>query len=283
MNYNIYASVSDYKLFATGRGQTANTSTDDDAVIGDLLEGASRYIDEQTARHFFPVVETRYYSVPNNSGDDRRLWLDDDLLEIIAITNGDSSSVAASSYNLEPRNYSPRFAIRLKDSSSVGWEADGDGNLEYVIAVNAIWGYHNEYARRAWVTGSTLNEGGQLTASDLTWTMTSVSAFAISQIVRIENELAIISSVSGSTIVVDTRGENGSTAATHDDGTAVTFWRPMSTIRDATLAITHRAYANRTGQASSGSVTVTGAGVVIRPEDVPAKAQKTIDSLMRMA
>jgi hypothetical protein len=47
-------------------------------------------------------------------------------------------------------------------------------------------------------------------------------------------------------------------------------------VKDATLAICQSLYGSRSGQTSAGKVTVTAAGVVIRPEDVPPFAQSVI-------
>jgi hypothetical protein len=48
-------------------------------------------------------------------------------------------------------------------------------------------------------------------------------------------------------------------------------------IKEACLSIVQNTYAARSGQTSGGSITVTAAGVVIRPQEVPAMAQKTIE------
>jgi hypothetical protein len=48
-------------------------------------------------------------------------------------------------------------------------------------------------------------------------------------------------------------------------------------IKNACLAITQSLYNARSGQSSLGKMTVTAAGIVIRPEDVPAVAQQTIE------
>lgn len=47
-------------------------------------------------------------------------------------------------------------------------------------------------------------------------------------------------------------------------------------INEATLSIAQSLNSTRSGQSTSGNVTVTAAGVVIRPQDVPAFAQKII-------
>jgi hypothetical protein len=48
-------------------------------------------------------------------------------------------------------------------------------------------------------------------------------------------------------------------------------------IKDCCRAIVQSINGTRSGQTSGGKVTITGAGVVIRPEDVPAFAQKIIE------
>ncbi len=47
-------------------------------------------------------------------------------------------------------------------------------------------------------------------------------------------------------------------------------------IKEATLSIAQSLYATRSGQTAGGKVTITAGGIVIRPEDVPAFAQKVI-------
>jgi len=47
-------------------------------------------------------------------------------------------------------------------------------------------------------------------------------------------------------------------------------------IKEACLSITQNTYSMRSGQSSGGNITVTAAGVVIRPQEVPAMAQRVI-------
>ena len=49
-------------------------------------------------------------------------------------------------------------------------------------------------------------------------------------------------------------------------------------IKEATLAISQAVYGSRTGQAGSGRISFTDAGIVIRPDDVPPFAQKVISN-----
>ena len=74
---NGYATLAEYKAFVVSRGQTATTDTNDDAVVEDIIEGASRLIDTYTGRTFYARTETHYYDTPQGY----ELWFwDEDLL-----------------------------------------------------------------------------------------------------------------------------------------------------------------------------------------------------------
>jgi hypothetical protein len=106
---NNYATLAEYKSYVTSRGQTATTDTTDDAVIESLLESASRYIDDETGRVFYPYVQTRLYDVP----DSRELLLDEDLLEVLVLTNGDSTTMPTTEYFYIPKNIFPAYGIKI--------------------------------------------------------------------------------------------------------------------------------------------------------------------------
>lgn len=271
---NAYATLVEYKAYATARGQTSSTDATDDTVIENILKAASRFFDDQTRRWFYPLVETRYYDVP----DTRQLDLDADLLEVITLTNGDGTTIASTEYRTESRNYSPKWAIVLKGSSSITWEADSSGNTERVIAVAGIWGYHDKY-NLAWLLGSTANEA--MDASETGYDVTSGTGFAVGNLIRFDNELGYVSAVVTNTLTI-TRGENSSTAATHLTGINVTIWQVMDEVRQAVLGIALQAYKQRFGQSTTQSATVTAAGVVLTPKDVPAFAADTIRAMQRL-
>ena len=278
---NLYASLSEYKDYARARGQDFKDDAADDNVMMRLLESASRYMDEETGgRQFYPSIATRYYSVPDGTNDDLRIWLAEDALEIISVTNGNDDVVTASQYYVEARNYQPKWAVHLLETGSITWEADGDGNPKYVIDIKAWEGYHENYDQRGWVSGGTLGAAIADTTT-LAFTMATGRTVLPDHVIKIEDEILIVDSVSGDTVTPYARGDNGSTAATHADTTPVYIWAPMATVMDAVLGITHRGYANRSGVALGGAVTVTAAGMVIRPQDVPSRAQKTIERLTR--
>lgn len=264
---NAYATLAEYKSYSTARGQTATTDTTDDAVIELLLKAVSAYADSQTGRFFYPQIETRYYDVPDAEQlDVRQLQLDGDLLEVITLTNGDGTVIPSTDYTLRPRNKTPYLYIRLNDDSTYYWASSGAGDVHDVIAVAGIWGFHNRYST-AWKTQSTLNEA--LDSSETGIDVVSGTLFAVGDIARIENELSYISAVVTNTLT-GTRGENGSTAASHLTSLDVKTWQYMSDLKTAVLETTMQAYKRRFGSSGSNTISITGAGVVLSPKDIPS-------------
>ena len=267
---NTYATLAEFRDYAV-----ANQSPDaaDDVVIEKILNAASRYIDGKTTRQFYPRIETRYYSVIS----DAKLWLDDDLLEIITLLNGDGTAITSADYNLLPRNAYPKYAVQIKSTSSVYWQTD-DAEGEYVIPLAGYWGYHEQYTMRAWKAVTTLAEAGILNATDLTFTLTSAAGLDVTggQIIKIDNELMLTSSKAGNDLTVVARGENGSTAATHAIASIVYLWKPQNDIVEATLEIANGIYKRRTGENATSSSTLTTGGVIVTPRDVPDFASAII-------
>jgi hypothetical protein len=272
---NCYATLAEYKAQAIPDGAI---DAADDAVIEVLLKQASRYIDSKTARHFYPRIETRYYNVPDARDSARLLELDDDLLEIITLTNGDGTVLTSAYYNLRPKNYSPRFGIELKESTSTFWETDSDGNAQDAISVLGIWGYH-DYYNLAWLLGSTAAEA--MDASETGYDVTSATGFVTGNLIRFDNELGYVSNIASNSLTT-TRGENGSTAATHLTAIPIYIWRVMDECKSACIEIASNAYRRRFGSSGNdSSATVTAAGVVLSPKEIPQMAQAFIETNRR--
>ena len=272
---NGYVTLASYNRFAKN-----STDSDRDIVLEDLIEEVSRFIDDETWRIFYPRVETRYHDTPESG---RELWVDGDLLEIITLTNGDDSTLSDSDYNLMPLNSSPRYGIKLLQSSSEIWDLDSSGNSEGVIDVLAIWGYHPDYAQRAWATGSTVSDDSDITAAATTIAVTALTLFEVDQLIRIEDEICRITATDDSTTkkLTVVRGENGSTAATHVDATVVYIWTPHSPVITACKQIVQNEYKRRYGEGTS-TATVTAAGVVLTPDSIPGSAAKILSNLKRV-
>ena len=272
---NAYATLLEFKNYWLDRGGENSVNARDDGVIDDLLESASRLIDSKTGRYFYPRIETRVYDTPAGKG----FTFDTDLQAVITFLNGDAVSIASTEYNLLPHNYSPKFALKLKQNSTIIWEPDSNGDYEGVISLTGLFGYHPFYSE-AWKTGGTL--GAAITdTTTLAFTMTAAHTLEVGQIVKIDNELLSLASISSNTITPTKRGDNGSTAATHSNGATVTIWQPMEEARNAVCEIANTAYRRRFGQSTSNIETITGAGVVLSPREIPAMAQEFIKTYQR--
>lgn len=110
----------------------------DDTLLRDLLERASKAIDNHCGRRFSANTETHYFEADMLS-DTNTLHMDDDLLSVTTLTNGDDAgtTILPTEYWLIPRNDSPKFAIRLKSDSTYRWEWDTDG----WVSVLGTWGW----------------------------------------------------------------------------------------------------------------------------------------------
>ena len=84
---NGYCTLAEFKAFLIPPGQTFSTDTADDAVLEMIVEGASRFIDGECARHFYKdsTDATRYYTA--NDSEHVRV---DDLVSVttLAIDEG---------------------------------------------------------------------------------------------------------------------------------------------------------------------------------------------------
>jgi len=275
---NGYCSLADFKAYITPPGQSLSIDTGDDGVIEDIIVRASRRLDDLTGRRFYPRIETRYYNTPSGG----ELWLDDDLLEVLTLTNGNAVAITSADYVFKPVNEYPKYAIRLRDTSSIYFSSTTASSYDEAISLLAIWGYRERYSADGWVSGSLLDEAGNITAAVLSFTADSGSAFARDQIIRLDNELMIVTNVTGNEITVAARGANGSTAAIHLDNVAIKYWQPQDDITGLALEIAKIMYRARYGDNVETTAITTPAGVIVTPRSLPVWAQEVIRKYQRI-
>ena len=130
-----YASLAQLKSYLG----IATDETTDDVLLDALLKRATKMIDTYCSRKFEATTATRYYEMDAVEGD--YLRLDDDLISITTLSNGDDSSTTITStyYWLWPRNSGPPYhSVRLKaDQTTHSWEVDTD----YFITITGSWGW----------------------------------------------------------------------------------------------------------------------------------------------
>lgn len=195
------------------------TGSGDDALILDFIRAASREMgDLAGGRRFAPRIEARVFDMPR----DRLLMLDDDLLAVNALTNGDGTSISPSAYDLLSANFYPKWGVKLKLSSSIWWVPSSAGDTAQVISVNGVWGFHRDYADAWQLSGAELT--GDINSTVTTLAVTN-GILKAGQLVKIDSEYLYVVAASGASATV-VRGVNGSTPATHVTATSIYVWTP---------------------------------------------------------
>lgn len=124
-----YTTLADVKAYA------GISVTTDDTLITALIPRAQAIIEAYTGRKFEAETLTRYFHIEDIDG--QFLWLSGyDLLTVTTLTNGNAVAIDAANYRLEPRNETPKWAIKL--DTDYTWEfTDADSE----ISVAGTWGW----------------------------------------------------------------------------------------------------------------------------------------------
>lgn len=127
------------------------TASTDDTLLGLCIDRAQSVINSYTNRVFESTADTTRYYTPiidrigsgfgysGDLADDYTIDTNYDLISITSITNGDGSNVPTSAVVLLPVNFTPAYAIRLKNSSGYYWTYVN--SPESSITVVGRWGY----------------------------------------------------------------------------------------------------------------------------------------------
>lgn len=266
-----------------------NKPASDDLLIKQTLMRAGAIINQTTHTWFYPVVQTRYYNHPRM--DDRRLKLDDPLLEITTFaTQNGAETVASTDYFLMcggNYNRTPYDRIVMK--------ADGGrpnllftGTIQRANVVTGVWGYHDDYGS-AWLDSGDVVRNDPLNASDTvlqaaassehTHPITGDSSlFQVFQLLRLEDEFLFVTKIdqAGQELTV-LRGVNGSVAEAHDEGTAIEIWQPIWDIVQQHIRLSDWLYSQKDGRDDmKDRPIVTASGAVIKPADLPSDVLRAL-------
>jgi len=134
-----YLSVSDYRTYMAALTSGSPTYSDpgDTTFHQQLLDSATAFIERETQRKFAAVTATRKFGPECVLfTNPQLLMVDEDLLTVTTLTNGDGTVVASNTYELWPRNRAPYFGIRIKSSSA--WAFSDDDST---VSVAGTWGF----------------------------------------------------------------------------------------------------------------------------------------------
>lgn len=237
-----YASVADFKRYLIDQNEAdAAIWADSDPMILTLLEGTSKRIDKWADRSEFesgfgPRTGTNIYDTWSWGWE---LPLDDDVLTVSSLTV-DGVTVGTADYRLMPRGRDQKREVQFLAGSS--------GTAVQLVGT---FGYSNETY--------SLGTGGTVSSSATSIVLSGGTAYA-GQTLLIDSEQIYVTTSGGTATIV--RGVNGTTAAVHAAGAAVSAYRYPREVVSACLQVTARrhrmAQAGVTGDFGGGSLPITG-------------------------
>jgi hypothetical protein len=115
-------------------------------------------------------------------------------------------------------------------------------------------------------TTATATLGEDLDTSETDVDVSDGTAFAAGQIIRIDSEDMPIDSIATNTLTVR-RGQNGTTAATHDNGAAITILTAPEDIKEACLLQASRLFAREATVLGVSGASALGTTTVKAPKD----------------
>jgi hypothetical protein len=267
-----YATADDLRDYLAGTSFSSGW-TSDAGSIRRILEAASRRIDLYCEGGTFgPLTETRLYDIGSGSliqspqyavlaGTDaiattvalaNVIPLDGWLVSTTTVTAYDDTDRGASTvltegyandFFLMPYNVSPKTIFKLNEDTSNTLDAG-----QQTLSILGSWGYTADT-----LSVTTADAIGSTTTTSIS--VTSATDLGPAQTVLIDSEQLYITTISGNTLTVQ-RGVNGSTAATHSGGAALTRFDYPELVVQACLDIAKLTFRNR----DLGSVGSIGAG-----------------------
>lgn len=223
-NYGTYCDRSELKT------AIKISDTDDDARLLDALERASRWIDNQTGRHFSVRSETRYFT-PTRA--DRLLI--DDLLSVTTLKTDEDSDLdyddtwTSGDYLLHPRNTWPKLEIKVHPDG----DYDFPTGLLDSVQIAGLWGHGDGQSATPYEDSGT-DTAEELDATETGVDVVSGAALAVGLTMLVELEQMYVTAIASNTATVK-RGVNGTTAATHATSKDIYIYRYPDDIVEATL------------------------------------------------
>ncbi len=275
---NVYVTMDQLRRYL---GLTSAQTGDDDLLLM-LVGAASRLVESYTGRRFYPFRQTRVYTC----ADAGLLLLDGDLLAVHTLTNGDGAAIDSGDYHLHPSGAAVKSSVVL-DRTQTAFTHDGDP--VDAIQLDATWGFHPAWSD-AWDSSGDSVVDDPLSSTATTLTVSDADAtgptgywarFAVGQLLCIEDEYlhVLVVDTATNTLTV-ARGVNGTTAASHAQGTAIDVYAPPADVQQATLRVAAWLYR----QKDAGFVQAAGGlrGQVAVPPALPPDVQQVLAPYVRV-
>ncbi|MBI1280548.1 MAG: hypothetical protein GC179_20665 [Anaerolineaceae bacterium] len=213
----------------------ATTDTADDPRLLDVLQAAAAQIERAAGRRFCP----RQKAIQHNYSSSLELLLDDDLLELTSLTNGDNTTINLSDVIPVP-DEAPFSYLRLTGSSAFTWNT----SPLQAVTVNGIWGWHDRPINM-WRLSADTVQNNPLSSSATTLTVTDADGadeesrfprFQVGHLLKIDSEYLRVTAVNTVTNVLNVlRAVNGTSVASHTLNTPIYTYQPPAELNALAL------------------------------------------------
>ncbi|MEO8609955.1 MAG: hypothetical protein ABI690_18825 [Chloroflexota bacterium] len=234
-------------------GLVAAETSDDSRLIA-ALQAAAYQVERAAGRRFAPRKAALQHTITRPT----ELLLDDDLLELSTLANGDGTTVPLNNVVLLPDD-APAGGLLLTAGSSFIWTQ----TPIQAVTVTGIWGWHERWAT-AWRDSSDTVQNNPLSSSATSITVVDADGlditgetprFQVGHLLKIESEYLRVLTVNTATNVLTVlRGVNGTTAASHALNTPIYTYQPAPDI--AAIALTHAAHLYREPDAAAAAAAI---------------------------
>jgi hypothetical protein len=208
-------------------GLAASETADDPRLLA-ALQAAAAQIERAADRSFCPRIATIAHTV--NPRYSTELLLDDDLLELTSLTNGDGSAIPLNNVLTLPAE-GTIGVLRLTGSYAFVWNE----TPTHAVNVTGKWGWHDHWTE-AWRSSSDTVQNNPLGSSATTITVADADGvdaenesprFQVGHLLKIEDEyLRVLAVSTGTNVLTVLRGVSGTTAASHVQNTPISVYQP---------------------------------------------------------
>jgi len=212
----------------------AASDTAEDPRLLSCLTAATALIESGAGRRFRPLLATRSQSI--DLCHPTEIALDADLLTLHSVTHGANESIALDQLLV--------LAGRLVLVN--GQTFRYVNSPEMAVSVTGLWGSHEDWSNAWRVSGDTV-QNAPLSSTATTITVTDADGtdaagitprFQVGQIVQIESEYLSILAVNTVTNVLTVqRGQHGTAAATHAQGSVTSVYQPPRAVENLCLRV----------------------------------------------
>lgn len=249
MTITPYATVAEVKANI----RTATTAQDPAilAAVRQVSQRIDRMFYRRAAPFFAPYIETRNnYQLDGSrvNSSQGTFQFGNPLLALTGVTVGTQALVVGTNVNLWQSEFGVFDTLALTEPWCHTWyyyARCGSCQAPVYVTIAGTWGYNADYAN-AWLnTGQTITNAGGIDADDTTFTVTDVDAantlgftpaISAGNLLQIDSEWMQVTATNISTNTVTVlRGQNGSTAAAHNQGTAVYAYQVEESVKRATF------------------------------------------------